>query len=125
MSLVSKLIRYGATGGIAAFVDLGIFAVLLRANLSIFLASVASFCAAAFVNYRLTSKYVFGHTANVRGFVLFVSAAFVGLTVNVGVTLAAVSCLGLNSIIAKLAGIATAFLVNFLLNVQIVFRAKN
>jgi putative flippase GtrA len=65
----------------------GVFALLVEANLSILPASVLSFCTAALVNYQLTSKYVFSHNANVRGFLLFLSAALVRLTVNVGVTL--------------------------------------
>jgi putative flippase GtrA len=122
--LASKLIRYVITGGIAAVVDLGVFALLVQTILSAPPASVVSFCTAALLNYRLTSKYVFSHDATVRGFVRFVAAAVVGLTVNVGVTLAALIYLGLPSVMAKLAGIGTAFFLNFVLNVSMVFRAK-
>jgi putative flippase GtrA len=124
LEIVSKLIRYAMTGGIAAVIDLGVFALLVEAGLSIPPSSVLSFCTAALVNYRLTSKYVFSYNANVHGFVLFLSVALIGLTVNVGVTLAAVFYVGLPLVIGKLAGIGTAFLLNFVLNVRMVFRAK-
>lgn len=55
---------------------------------------------------------------------LFLFAALTGLTANVGVTLAGVYFLGLPPLFAKLVGIGTAFLVNFGLNVRIVFPPK-
>jgi putative flippase GtrA len=122
--LLSKLVRYMITGGIAAIVDVGVFWLLVSGNLSLASASVISFCVAAVVNYRLTSKHVFSHNANIHGFMLFVLAALIGLTVNVGVTLAAAFYIRLPFVIAKLVGIGTAFLVNFALNVRMVFQAK-
>ena len=122
--LVSKLLRYAMTGGIAAVVDLGGFDLLLKANLSVAPASVISFCTAALINYRLTSQFVFGHIATIQGFGLFLLAALIGLTVNVGVTLAGVWVLGLFPPLAKMLGIGTAFLVNFGLNAGVVFRNK-
>jgi putative flippase GtrA len=122
--LISKLSRYAVTGGIAAVVDLGGFDLLMKADFNIAPASVVSFCAAALVNYRLTSHYVFGRDATIQGLALFLLAALTGLTVNVGATLAGVSLVGLPPLVAKLVGIGTAFLVNFGLNIRIVFRAK-
>jgi putative flippase GtrA len=124
VELISKLLRYIVTGGIAAVVDLGCFDLLIKGGLSIAPASVVSFCAAALVNYRLTSQFVFSHDATIHGFALFLLAALTGLSVNVGVTLAGVSFFGLPPLIAKLVGIGAAFLVNFGLNVRVVFRAK-
>lgn len=66
--LLSKLSRYVVTGGIVAIGDLGGFNLLIRANLSIAPASVVSFCTAALVNYRLTSRLVFSHHATIQGF---------------------------------------------------------
>ena len=122
--LISKLLLYTVTGGIAAVVDAGGFALLINAKLNIALAGTISFCAAALVNYRLTSQFVFGRDATIHGFTLFMFAALTGLTINVGVTLGGVYFLGLPPVVAKLAGIGTAFLINFGLNVGIVFRAK-
>jgi putative flippase GtrA len=119
--VASKLVRYAMTGGIAAVVDAGLFALLVNARLSILLSSVLSFCTAALVNYRLTSQFVFGRGANLHGFALFLSAALIGLSVNIGMTLIGVYALALPPIVAKILGIGTAFLVNFLLNLRIVF----
>ncbi len=98
------------------------FALLLTAGLNIALASCLSFFIAALVNYNLTSRFVFNHEATLRGFAPFIAAALVGLMVNIGVTLMGVFMLGLPPLAAKLMGIAIAFMVNFLINLRIVFR---
>lgn len=121
---VSKLLRYGVTGGIAAFVDAGGFVLLLHAGLGLVTAGCLSFCLAALVNYSLSSRFVFYREASLRGFALFMVAALVGLAVNNGVTLVGVFSLGLPPIAAKLLGIGIAFLVNFLINLRIVFRKR-
>ncbi len=117
----SKLLPYAMTGGIAAVVDAGGFAMLVSAKLGVAAAGVLSFCAAAVVNYLLTSRFVFGREASVRGFALFFSAALIGLSVNVGLTLLGFYVLELQPIVAKLIGIGTAFFVNFLINLRVVF----
>jgi len=116
-----KLLQYGVTGGIAAVVDAGGFALLVNAKLSIVVASCLSFCIAALVNYILTSQFVFDRVATVRGFASFLGAALIGLTVNVGVTFMGVFVMGLPPLAAKLMGIAIAFFANFLLNLRVVF----
>jgi len=121
-ALLAKLIGYGVTGGIAAIVDAGGFALLLQAGLGIAAAGTASFCTAAIVNYLLSSRFVFAGRTSAQGFALFFAVALIGLAVNLGVTLAGVYWLGLPPILAKIAGIGIAFLVNFALNLRIVFR---
>jgi putative flippase GtrA len=118
-----KLLQYGVTGGIAAVVDAGGFALLVNAKLSIVVASCLSFCIAALVNYNLTSQFVFDREATVRGFASFLGAALIGLTVNVGVTFMGVFMMGLPPLPAKLMGIAIAFFANFLLILRVVFHA--
>lgn len=120
-----KLLRYGVTGGIAAIVDAGGFELLLRAGLGIAAAGATSFCVAALVNYALTSHFVFGQGKTAFGFLAFFAAALVGLSVNLGVTLAGVYWLGLPPLAAKILGIGTAFLINFALNMGIVFRKRS
>jgi len=110
------------TGGVAAVVDAGGFALLVGEGLGVAVAGVLSFCTAAVVNYLLTSKFVFGREASARGFALFLSAALIGLSVNVGLTLLGFYMLGLQPVVAKLIGIGTAFFVNFLINLCFVFR---
>ena len=120
--LICKLLGYTLTGGIAAIVDAGGFFLLTQTNLPIAPSGILSFCVAALVNYRLTGRFVFSRDATTRGFALFLIAALVELMVNVSVMLASVALLGLWPLAAKVLGIGTAFLVNFFLNVRIVFR---
>lgn len=121
--LIDKFLRYILTGGVAAIVDAGGFILLTKAaTLGIAPAGILSFCVAALVNYRLTGRFVFSQDATAHGFALFLFAALVGLSVNVSVMLASVALFDLWPLAAKILGIGTAFLVNFCLNLRIVFR---
>ena len=123
MSRVSgKLLRYFLTAGVAAVVDVGGFAALCSIHIPIAVAAVTSFCLAAVVNFLLSSRFVFGHAPTVRGFGLFFVAALGGLMVNVSVTLVGSLYLGIPAVLAKTMGVGTAFLVNFWLNLRVVFR---
>ena len=124
LDLVRKLLQYGVTGGIAAVVDAGLFMLLVNARLNIVVASCLSFCIAALVNYSLTSRFVFNREATIRGLAAFTVAALVGLMVNIGVTLLGIFIVGLPPLAAKLAGIGTTFIVNFLINLRIVFNTR-
>jgi putative flippase GtrA len=121
-SLHNKFFRYFFTAGTAAIVDVGGFALLRLVGTPIAPAAVASFCLAAVVNYLLTSRCVFNQTATIRGFAVFFVTALGGLLVNVAVTLAGSLYFGIAPVLAKLFGVGTAFLVNFWLNLRIVFR---
>jgi putative flippase GtrA len=125
LDLAWKLLQYGVTGGIAAVVDAGGFILLVNAKLSIVVASCLSFCIAALVNYSLTSRFVFNREATFRGLAAFTAAALIGLMVNIGVTLLGVFTMGLPPLAAKFTGIGTAFIVNFLINLRIVFRTRS
>lgn len=125
LGLVGKLLQYGVTGGIAAVVDAGGFMLLVNAKLGIVVASCLSFCVAALVNYSLTSRFVFNRDATIRGLAAFTAAALIGLMVNIGVTLLAVFTVGLPPLAAKLTGIGSAFIVNFLINLRIVFHTRS
>ena len=117
-----KLFRYFFTAGAAAVVDVGGFAALCFLRIPVPVSAVASFCAATVVNYLLSSRYAFYETATVRGFGLFFVAAVGGLIVNVSVTLVGSLYLGILPVLAKITGVGTAFLVNFWLNLRVVFR---
>lgn len=117
-----KLVRYFFTAGTAAIVDVGGFAVLSLAHVHVAVAAVASFCLATIVNYLLTSRYVFYGAPTLRGFALFFIAAVGGLLVNVSVTVIGSLYLNIAPVLAKIFGVGTAFLVNFWLNLAIVFR---
>lgn len=120
--LIGKFLRYFFTGGFAAIVDTGIFALLIRTHLAIMPAAATSFCVAAIVNFMLTSRFVFEQQTTPRRFVLFFSGAVIGLVVNVGVTTVGTDLMALPAIVAKICGIGMAFLLNFVINVRFVFR---
>ncbi len=122
--LIAKFGRYLLTGGIAALVDAGGFALLEAVNMAVPLAAATSFCVAAAVNFQMTSRFVFEKNATSARFALFFACALIGLVVNVTATLTAITYLNLPSIAAKIAGIGMAFMLNFSLNVGIVFRKQ-
>jgi len=113
--------RYTVTGGIAALVDLGVFAVLCRAMVPVGPAAVASFLAAAGVNYTLTSTFVFANALSRRGFYRFFLFAVVGLVINVCVTVSVATVFAINPLFAKLSGIGIAFFFNYAFNAIYVF----
>lgn len=117
-----KLLRYAMTGGLAAIVDLVGFRVLLMLGSPITSAAPLSWLIAAVVNYGLTSRIVFNHTASAMHGMLFVAVAAIGLAINVSVTLSCAALFGIDPTLSKCLGIGVAFLVNFWLNVLIVFR---
>ena len=114
--------RYLVTGGIAAIVDIGGFALGLRAGLSIVVAAMISFLVAALVNYLLSSRYVFKQDRTRRGYLLFLAAASLGFLLNVSLTVFFCNMLLGSPIVAKTMAIAIAFVFNFTVNKFIVFR---
>lgn len=121
---LKTLFRYVLTGGTAAIVDLSVFAALHRMGVPIALAASASFCVAAVMNYTLTSIFVFKTPLSPKGFVLFFGVALLGMSINVGVTVAGSALTPFGPILAKVAGIGVAFLFNFWLNSTFVFKAQ-
>jgi putative flippase GtrA len=117
-----KLLRYFFTAGMAAMVDIGGFTLLCLIRTPIVASAICSFCLAAIVNFLLSSRWVFHRAPSLRGFGLFFVAALGGLTVNVSVTLVGSLYLGLAPVLAKTVGVGTAFLLNFWLNLRVVFR---
>lgn len=120
-----KLVRYFFTAGSAAVVDVGGFAILRMTSMPIAISAVVSFCIAAAVNYLLSSRYAFHQVPSLQGFGLFFVAALGGLTVNVLVTLAGSLYLGIMPVLAKIIGVGISFLVNFWLNLRVVFKTSH
>lgn len=121
---LEKLAGYFVTGGLAAVVDAGGFALLVRLGLSVPLAATASFTSAAVANYLLSSRFVFGRDPTRRRFALFLAMALLGLLLNVGLTVTFAQVFELPPELAKVLAIGVSFLFNFLLNYFIVFRAR-
>lgn len=121
---LTKLMRYGLTGGLAAIVDLGGFAATLALGMSLPIAATLSFLTATVVNYLLSASFVFGSVISPWGYLRFLVFAGLGLLTNVAITIVA-DAVGLPAVLAKLAGIAIAFGVNFLLNLAFVFPQNN
>ena len=123
--VLKRLAGYVATGGAAAIVDAGGFAVLTLLGVAALPAAVASFALAAVLNFQLSARFVFGHAPTGRAFAVFLAAALVGLSVNVGVTLLILRHVdAVPAVLAKVGGIGVAFFVNFFLNQWVVFRAS-
>ena len=119
---VSKLTRYIGTGGVAAVIDIGGFWLLDRLRVTLPLAATTSFCVAAVVNYLLSSRLVFNRSLTWRGFILFFSVALIGLCVNVGVTVVGFREFHLLPALAKITAVGIAFIINFTLNLTVVFK---
>jgi len=113
--------RYILTGGAAALVDLGGFAMLLQFPVPIALAGTASFALAVLVNYTLTSRFVFQVQPGLQRLPAFALGALAGLCINMGGTLG-LSALGFAPVLAKCAGIGMAFLFNYAINAAVIFR---
>ncbi len=120
---LGQLFLYGLTAGTAAVVDIGGFALLFRLGAPVAVSATLSFCAAAVVNYTLTTRFVFGSRASARRFGLFMAFALVGLAINVGVTVLLANRFDVLPELAKIGGVGVAFFANFAMNKWIVFRA--
>jgi putative flippase GtrA len=119
--VLSRLLRYAMTGGIAAVVDLGTFSVLCHTFLPIATAATLSFLPAALVNYMLSTVFVFNGEFGAAKFAKFLAFAVVGLAFNLSMTVLVAAVTPAPAPLAKAIGIGTAFLFNFWLNSVFVF----
>lgn len=122
--IAAKMFRYGIVGGIAALIEWTTFwAIHYQGGYDYRIAIVAGFLTATLANYLMSIRFVFERRAYSRrvevGLVYVVSV--VALAVNYAVTAAAVDLLGVEPMIAKVAGTGTAFFVNFGLRYVFVF----
>ena len=120
-NFLNKLFGYFLTGGTSALVDVGGFYFLFKYGFNIFLAASISFSLAAIVNYQLTSRFVFNQIPTKNRFYKFLIVALFGLAINVSITGVLVNFLDYNPILSKLIAVVLAFIVNFSLNLMIVF----
>lgn len=124
--LASQALGYLMVGGLAAVVDIGLFHLLSQRLHGLLLPAIASFVVAAVVNYSLSSLWVYRRQwRSLRRATLFFMLACVGLCINAGATWWLGSTLPIAPTLAKIGGVATAFVANFLMNTFIVFRAED
>ncbi len=117
--------RYLLTGGTAALVDIGGFALGLHAGLPLIPAATLSFLVAALVNYLLSSRFVFRQARTLRAYLLFVAVATLGLVLNVTLTTLIAAHTPLLPVVAKVVAIGISFVFNFALNALVVFRPRD
>lgn len=116
-----EFMLYIVTGGSAALVDLGVFLLLGKFGLSVLPATLGSYMVAALWNHQLASRVVFRVPPTFKNFVAFVVAQSVGIATNTLITWGGAE-LGYDKALAKIAGIAVAFLINFTLAKKLVFK---
>jgi len=114
--LLPRFIKYFLAGLCCAFVSWSVFYVLNYKLCVYYLsAAVLSWVAGALVNFTL-SCIVFKSIENrTRGteFVMVITAALIGLAIDLGATAFCVRVLGLPNIVSKVAGTGVAFLFNY------------
>jgi putative flippase GtrA len=115
-------LRYLVTGSLAAIVDVGVFALLLRLGLAIPVAATISFAAASITNYWLTSRFVFQAKRSATGYLRFLAFALLGLALNVTLTTLLAAYTPLPPVLAKVVAIGICFVFNFTMNSLFVFR---
>ncbi len=121
------LLRYFVVGGIAACVDIGLFAVFARGlGMPYLPVSVASFLAATLVNYLLSIRYVFVSGQRFRrrwesALVFAVSA--VGLAVNSAILWLCVERAHAALLASKLVATGSVFLWNYFARRVLIFGA--
>ncbi len=113
--------RYLLTGGAAAIVDVGGFALLNSSGTGVAEAAILSFLVALIVNYCLSARFAFGRDVSLGRFLLFAGFAGGGLLINVSVTLGTYAIID-NAVLSKIMGVGIAFLFNFIINAFLVFR---
>lgn len=119
-------LRYTATGGLAAVVDIGLFHLLAqtwasRVGAGLLLPALASFAVAAVVNFIASSLWAYRQDwRSPRRALRFLLAASAGGLVNSGIT-AGLAAVGWPATLAKVTGVGIAFAMNFAVNTWWVF----
>jgi putative flippase GtrA len=122
---VPPYLRYIAVSAGALGVDLGVYFVSLHLGLVAALAAAIGYLSGVAVHWILSSRLVFDDVAE-RGLArtkqkaLFLTSAFVGLGLTVGIV-ALATRLGFDPRLAKLVAVAVSFQTTYLLRRTIVF----
>ncbi|CAN5224078.1 hypothetical protein BH10PSE16_BH10PSE16_30990 [soil metagenome] len=124
--LARQALAYLLVGGLAAVVDIGLFDLLVSRIEGVLLPAAMSFMVAAVVNYSLSSIWVYRRQwRSARRAAKFLLFALAGLCINAGITWWLFHTWPIAPTLAKVGGVGVAFLVNFMMNTFIVFRAED
>lgn len=120
-----KIVRYFFVGGIAAFADFMIYAVLLKTGICAwFSAAVVGFVVATWINYQLSIRYVFESCTRFckrhEIFMVF-AVSGIGLAVNQSCLYVLIERLELDVLIAKICATGIVFLWNYYARKKFVF----
>jgi putative flippase GtrA len=118
----ARLFRYAFTGGVAAVVDVGGFALLVLLRVPIIPAATCSFLAATALNFLLSSHWVFGQRPTLKRYIIFLSGSLFSLIVNVGVTSIFVVYIGIPNTLSKTLAVGATFFLSYWVNARLVFR---
>jgi putative flippase GtrA len=122
-----RVIKYFLVGGLAAVTDISLFTLFyLYYGLGIAAASVASFLFAVLVNYYLGILLVFNSKERFpkyKEFLLVLSVSASGLLLNIGCTYFFVQVVDLWPVIAKFLAALPAFVWNYTLRRNFVFKS--
>ena len=120
-----QIVRYFCVGGVAACVDVAIFALLINlAGLHYLAAGAAGFLIATWVNYVLSVRHVFAAGARFsrsREVIAVYAVSAIGLIWNQVALYVGVEIVALNVYLAKLSAIALVFFWNYFSRKHFVF----
>lgn len=124
-----KLVRYFFVGGMAAIVDIGLFALLARlAGLPWFPVALFSFTMATLVNYVLSVRHVFEsgiRFSRTHEVMLVFIVSSVGLGINQAVLWFCIESAQIDMLIAKVCASATVFFWNYGARRYFIFRERS
>ena len=122
-----KIFRYFFVGGVAAAVDIGIFAVAVKGfGLDWFFVALLSFMVATTINYKLSIRYVFEsgvrfHKQAEVSLVFLVSG--MGLVLNQSTLWLLIEMLDIDQVLSKLLATVAVFLCNYTARSRFIFKA--
>lgn len=121
-------LRYVAVSVCALATDMTVFLLLLGTGMPGTAASAVGYSVGIFAHWILSSRKVFHDRVSEKGTVartqqkaMFLASALIGLVLTITVV-AAGTALGMDPRIAKVAAIATAFVLTYLLRNVVIFR---
>lgn len=130
-SLLGQFLRYLVTGGLAFFVDFGLFALCLYIfEWHYLLANMFGLVAGLVLNYALSILWVFTacertlEKKKVAEFTLFALVGFAGVGINQLLMYLMVDCVELNEMLSKIVAAVLVLMWNFGARKLILFKKK-